>query len=117
MWIIHPDFGFLSIVQKPNQSRDLTVRSRFRDHLEAFHGWAHDFGTPGPIQVNTGSDYAYRCVVSRDVVAKVMADAIERLDYSNFKDECHNQGQPESWLQVLAKIWHTLYMFQKNPHT
>lgn len=113
MWIMHPDFGFLSIVKKPDTPAELlTVRARSRAHLEAFRGRAN--WQTSPIRENVGTDYAFRCEVERSVVAKAMAEAVEGIDYSNFKDENRRQGRSTSWLRALGQIWNSTYDFQEN---
>lgn len=116
MWIMHPDFGFLSIVTKPHLPEHmLCVRSRSRAHLEAFQAFAkvHKRNT-GPITENEGTDYAFRCVARREVVVKVMTEAIEGIDYTNFKNESKRQGQSKGWLTALARIWQAHFSFQNG---
>jgi hypothetical protein len=43
-----------------------------------------------------------------------MAEAIENIDYSNFKNECKKQGQPARWLHALGRIWREHFAFQRD---
>lgn len=112
MWIMHPSFGFLSVVQKAEDpSHILTVRARSRNHLEEF---LHPFDDEYPVIEGAGTDYAFRAKVPLSVVREKMIHAVENIDYSNFKDECKKRGQPKSWLRRLANIWREHFQFQQQ---
>ena len=115
MWILHPQFGFLSIVHKPHlPAHMLCVRSRSKEHLQAFRDFAAQHGETGPIQEDAGTDYAFRVVARRDLVVHAMASAVEGIDYSNFKNECKSRGLSSRWLQALGAIWREHFNFQRD---
>lgn len=86
MWI-YTKLGFFSIVHKPPRKKDqLLVRTRCRQDLEALSkklSQASDF-TEEIIEA-PDSDYAYRMVVPRSVLALFVADLMKNLDYANFR--------------------------------
>ena len=114
MWIQSPTFGFLSIVQKPgDSSKDvLTVRSRSRDHLQAFIDLA-----PEPeafkIQEGGGTDYAFRVKMPKTLVGQLLLESATNIDYSNFKNECH-RTLDDNWCSVLSRFWSLHYDYQEN---
>lgn len=119
MWIMHPKFGFLSIVEKPESAPGLlTIRARSREHLEAFlDGLDPKKVSVPPIRENAGTDYAFRCVLHRKTVGKLIGHYVADIDYANFKDECKRQGQPKSWLRRLANIWNQHFQYQRQNAT
>jgi hypothetical protein len=86
MWL-YTKLGFFSIVHKPPCKKDdLLVRTRCREDIEALSkklSLTSEF--EGAIIESKDSDYAYRMVVPRSVLAPFMADLITNLDYANFK--------------------------------
>ena len=114
MWIMHPEFGFLSIVKKPEDQDTLTVRSRSRAHLEAFLDSAGNTPGPNDIQENAGTDYAFRAVLPQELVANMLEEHVLGIDYSNFKSESKNRGQPSRWLEALGRIWRVHFSFQRD---
>jgi hypothetical protein len=80
MWIFCRD-GFLSIVQHWEKPDILIVRSRFKGHIQRI------FGDVAVVEEETGTDYEYRAFLSKELVSKVIADAINDIDYGNFKNE------------------------------
>lgn len=112
MWLF-TNFGFFSIVRKPEDESagTLTVRSRVKSDLEALR----DKYLPkmGSITANAGSDYRYRAKAPREAVAEAMLQAVRDLDYSNFKDSvAKNQGHDRTHL--YHKVWDVLYALQKK---
>jgi hypothetical protein len=86
MWL-YTKLGFFSIVHKPPCKKDeLLVRTRCKEDLEVLSqklSQTSDF--KGVIIESTDSDYAFRMVVPRSILAPFMASLIENLDYKNFK--------------------------------
>jgi len=86
MWL-YTKLGFFSIVHKPPCKKDeLLVRTRCREDLEALSKkLAQNSNFCGTIIESEDSDYAYRMVVPRSILATFMAGLMEKLDYRNFK--------------------------------
>ena len=111
MWLI-TNFGFFSVVQKPDDPKlgTLTVRSRVLEDLESLKE-QYFKQTMGEIQVNAGTDYKYRAKVPREAMAGAMSQIIMELNYSNFKNSvAENQGYKRA--SVYSKLWDTLYNLQ-----
>lgn len=90
MWIFFKGGAFLSIVQKPTDkgANTLTVRARAKGDIERiFHG--------AKVVEGEGTDYLYRAVLPRSVVVARIADAVEAIDFSNFKDTVWSFEQPQ----------------------
>ena len=86
MWL-YTKLGFFSIVHKPPCRKDeLLVRTRCREDLDALSKKLSQTGDfKGAIIESTDSDYAYRMVVPRSLLATYMTGLMMNLDYANFK--------------------------------
>jgi hypothetical protein len=90
MWLFTP-FGFFSIVDKndPKHPGCLCVRTRTTEdivnlRLRYFEGEDRPMS---PVESFVGTDYAYRVYVPRAVMAQVMWEITDDVDYTNFKSE------------------------------
>ena len=110
MWIFSR-IGFFSIVQKQGSSdpnAELCVRARFREDIESFIAEVKEVTGEdvGAYLENSGSDYAFRVFIRRPLVKTVIANLIETLDASNFKDSIHgNPIRDDAYYQC----WDALY--------
>jgi len=110
MWLCFND-GFYSIVAKPE---GMTVRARSRKHLRAFLKhvpkdckWA--------IKATPNADYGFRVVLPARVVATVIAQRVQDINYDNFKDSVE-----ETRLHDMYALWwndHYDYQNQKGAYT
>jgi hypothetical protein len=93
MWLMLND-GFVSLVQKdPKKSSLLCARSRVKAHLEQLF--------PGSvIESESGTDYQFRCYVTREEVADVLVDRVLSLDYSNFKSSVQDRPLHDAYMNV-----------------
>lgn len=115
MWLI-TNFGFFSIVQKPDDqaSGTLTIRSRAKSDLEFLQ--AKYLPNMGPILANAGSDYKYRAKASREALAVAMLRITMDLDYANFKSAvATTQGHQRA--AVYHQVWDVLYALQDQEPT
>ena len=111
MWLI-TNFGFFSVVQKPEDitKKTLTIRSRVKADLEALRN--KYLPKMGPILENAGSDYKYRTKVAQSDFAKAVHQIALDIDYSNFKDSvAKTQGSGRSHL--YHKVWDILFLLQE----
>ena len=113
MWL-YTKLGFFSIVYKtPGKKDELLVRARCRQDLEALSkklSQARDF--QGEIIESKDSDYAYRMVVPRSILAPFMADLMKNLDYANFKGTIPNSDQLRHG--AYFKCWDAMYEWQEK---
>ena len=110
MWLVTP-IGFFSVVQKASDiaNNTLTIRARVRADLEALR----ELYLPGlgDISENSVTDYRFRAVAPRAKVAAAMADMVNALDYSNFKNQVAKvQGGERAHL--YHEVWDVLYQLQ-----
>jgi hypothetical protein len=82
MWVHIPSAGWFSIVASTD-GEHLVVRARVRDDLKRLQTHMR----LGPIKAHMGTDYAYRCIAPRDVVADGLAQIVGDIDYTNVKSE------------------------------
>lgn len=113
MWLI-TTVGFFSVVQKPEDvgTQTLTVRARVRNDLEVLK--ARYLPELDAIQESATNDYRYRASAPQAAVARAMAQMIEHLDYSNFKDAVA-QRQGHSRSALYHDVWATLLPLQRQP--
>ena len=111
MWL-YTKLGFFSIVHKPPCKKDeLLVRTRCREDLEALSkklSQASDF--KGTIVESTDSDYAYRIVIPRSILAPLIASQIMNLDYANFKATIPYNDEPRH--EAYFKCWEVMNDWQ-----
>ena len=101
MWIFTTK-GFLSIVQHKDVPDSFQIKSRVRDPLEAL--WpSHE------IVVIDWADYRFRINIRKEEAIPVLAQEIEGVLYTSFKDECRKE---ENYYHALTRVWSTMYNFQ-----
>lgn len=100
MWICLPN-AFLSVVSKDCAPDQLLVRARVAGHIEAVFPDAD-------VNQSMATDYRYRAVVSRDLVAAALASQVYGMDYSNFKNEVRDRRLHDAF----ARIWSVMASLQ-----
>jgi hypothetical protein len=87
MWVCLNN-SFLSIVSKECGPDELLVRARRPGDIEAVFPGAK-------VKKSTNTDYAFRAVLPRNVVAEAISAEVTSIEYDNFKnsvrdDDLHN---------------------------
>ena len=82
MWIMTTD-GFYSVVKKPGQEKEVTVRSRVKTDLEKL---LNKLNSEISIQEGVGTDYPFRVVMSLTDWANYVQKAAMDIEYDNFKN-------------------------------
>lgn len=78
MWIFQNN-SFVSVVENRNDKNTLLVRSRIKGDIQK--------AVPGAkVFEDLNADYRYRALVTRDEFKSAMCDAVDRIDYPNFKN-------------------------------
>jgi hypothetical protein len=110
MWLI-TNFGFFSVVEKPEDKGEdtLTIRARSKKDLEQLKN--KYLPLMGGIRESDLSDYRYRATASRDDIAKAFMQAVQDIHYSNFKDEVKKE-QGYGRANVYGWVWDSLYTIQ-----
>mgnify|MGYP000620816691 CR=1 FL=1 len=97
MWLSFSN-AFLSIVQPADAgSHLLLVRARREGDIQRIFPTADVHRTPG-------RDYLFRAYIERGVVGAVIADNIEKISYTNFKDSVSNVPLHNAY----SKVWHIM---------
>lgn len=112
MWLITA-FGFFSVVEKGDQraSGKLTIRSRVREDLDALR--AKYLPELTDTIETYDSDYRFRGIAPREAISRAFAEALNDIDYSNFKSEvARKQGQSRA--SVYHHVWSELYKLQTS---
>lgn len=108
MWVMFND-AFLSIVDKDAAyhggsgpcGQHLTVRARVRGDIEKVFPAAM-------VKEGGGTDYAFRAIIHREVVAQALADRVMGLGYSNFKGSVADKDRHDTYM----KIWDVMFAWQ-----
>lgn len=95
MWI-YMNNAFLSIVQDDDVPGMLLVRARRSGDIESVFPDARVIET-------SGSDYAFRSNIGREVVADRITNAVLSIDYPNFKDSVSDPARR----RIYSSIWDT----------
>ena len=106
MWIF-TSTGFVSVVEHRDDPERLVVRARDRASLDALVA-----RTGAPINPWQGSDYAFRIVVDRPVLAAWLADVARAIDYTNYMSSAlaARGGRFEA---ALHDVWRAMMAFQR----
>lgn len=96
MWIFLPN-SFISVVQKPGDTDILTVRARIQGDIEAVFPQA-------AVVPYRGTDYKYRALVPREIVAQVLHDQVMDLTWSNFKGAVKNRKRHDAYMNVWSAM-------------
>ena len=99
MFTVH---GFISIVQHKDLPDYFQVKSRVPTTLESL--WPEH-----EIQTLDWADYMFRISIPKSEVIPVLSDAIESVDYTNFKGECDDDA---SYHDALVRVWTVMYNYQ-----
>ena len=110
MWLI-TNFGFFSVVEKPwDQGENrLTIRARSKKDLMNLK--KNYLPEMSEIETSDNTDYKYRATAPREDIAKAFMQAIQDIDYSNFKDEVKKK-QGHGRANVYGWVWDSLYTIQ-----
>lgn len=105
MWIF-TQHGYLSVVQHfdPTPGAELLIRARNRRHLAACLSRVVESGdVESMIRHTPDADYPWRAFVSRDLVRRLVVEAVDALDYSNFKGRCSRTWGADA--DMLHDVW------------
>jgi hypothetical protein len=109
MWIASTS-GFLSAVQANDNPDNLVVRSRVKADLSPLIAFVTEFTMGGivpEIITYEHSDYPWRIVAPKTVVAEFVAQQVLAVDYGNFKGAvAAEQGKPRA--NVYSSVWSAL---------
>jgi hypothetical protein len=100
MWVCLNN-AFVSAVESEVNPDILKVRARKREHLATLF--------PGKkIYSSKDTDYAFRVFVARKAFAKLVADKVREIDYTNFKDSVKDDELHD----LYADFWTLHYKYQ-----
>lgn len=107
MWLF-TQHGFFSVTVSRDDKRMMQIRARSPRHLEALK---QRFGLQNEILTTPRADYRWRIVVRKKTAHRLIAELAEEIDYSNFKDRCHETGADDA---PLMQVWSTMHRFQHD---
>lgn len=108
MWLA-TQHGFYSIVEK--KSGEFHIRARCRKDLENLVALS---GLATPILETSTGDYAWRFIVGKSEVLKVLAALGNSIDYCNFKDRIHDLPDQREKVPIYSRLWSQLYSLQSK---
>jgi len=95
--------GYFSIVAHKDRKGYVLVRARRKEHLVALRKKYGMSLRDVRIQSTPKADYPYRIMVWKSQIARIMNDAVERIDYHNFKDEIK---EDKDYHEFLFDTWY-----------
>ncbi len=96
MWIFLND-AFLSVVAHRHQPNALLVRARVAGDLERVF--------PGvDVAMTPSADYRYRATVSREEVARVLAEQVAGIGYDNFKNSVTQHDRHDAYFRCWSAM-------------
>jgi hypothetical protein len=107
MWIISPEIGFFSIVQKPEDvpTGTLTVRARVASDLDDLR--AKYLPELSPTRSTPRADYEFRATAPQPAVARALAAMCNDIDFENVKSRAA-EVQGEARELVYHRVWDAL---------
>ena len=108
MWIMTTD-GFFSVVKKPGQKRDLTVRSRVKTDLDKL---LNKLNSEISIQEGVGTDYPFRVVMPQADWANYVQKAAMDIEYDNFKNTLDSSDHHRH--EAYFNCWSALTSLEKG---
>ena len=112
MWVVSA-VGFFSIVHKPEDPGELTIRARVREDLEALKEFY--LPTMSDIIESDDSDYRYRGFDSKEAVSEALGEIAKDIDYRNFKDEIRLKYGDERAV-IYSEVWGRLFRLRILDH-
>lgn len=109
MWLFTA-IGFFSVVQKPGQIDELTVRARVARDLDLLR--SQYMPELSPTQAGAGTDYPYRAVISHEAFARGMGALARDIHYDNFKREVQRQSGIDR-AHLYSVVWSTMVKLQR----
>lgn len=114
MWIMTP-YGYVSVVESPDNPNMLQVRARHRRVLQIIRQGPEEGGLgkrrASSILHTRDSDYPYRIFVSKEDFSRWVAAQVQRIDYKNFKDAARTPDLHN----LYFKIWGVVYRhYERN---
>lgn len=111
MWIF-TKHGFISAVAAHGNTEVIVVRARVGKDLEKI---SEEHFNYAPITYDRTRDYPYRLNVSLTAFSKAMRSMAYDIDYHNFKDRVHQDGEGIRDA-IYSEVWATLTgLEQLNP--
>jgi hypothetical protein len=96
--------AFFSIVSKGCARDEVLVRARREGDIEKLFADVK-------VERATNTDYAFRAVVKRSVVADVLTGEVHRINYGNFKDSVSDTPLHNAY----SRVWSTMSSLQATP--
>jgi hypothetical protein len=103
MWICLNN-SFVSIVENEKDKNTVWVRSRQYDHLINFIDKMEGVNIKN-ITETPKRDYRYRISIDKFTLSKILAKAVCKIDYSNFKNSVPLQHG--DLYMMYSNFWHT----------
>ena len=114
MWMF-TKIGFFSIVSNCNDHSQVMVQSRCEDDLKRLVEMIPEPWDRPQIIGNVGTDYSHRIFIDRNVWASISLELCTGIDYSNFKNKCHDVFPTEHKRHtMLMSIWSAAKRWQDD---
>jgi hypothetical protein len=108
MWIMTVN-GFYSVVKKPGQEKEVTVRSRVKTDLEKL---LNKLNSEKTIQERVGTDYPFRVVMSLTDWADYLQKTAMDIEYDNFKNTLDSSDHNRH--EAYFKCWSALSLLEEK---
>jgi hypothetical protein len=106
MWILMND-SCLSIVEHRDKPGTLLVRSRIEGDIERAIPGANVYQDPS-------ADYRFRADVPREQLKAALAEAVDRINYGNFKNSVKDRGRHAAYMRVWTVLADAFGAYGRN---
>jgi hypothetical protein len=112
MWLFTTD-GFYSVVEDRNDPSMLVVRARVELDALTLQSRLQDQRVYVRVKHTPAADYAYRLFVPRQAWSVYLQNAVEAIDYPNFKDAVRRE-QGAARAHTYLDVWGTMWTLQET---
>jgi hypothetical protein len=114
MWLFSQE-GFVSAVKHKWMPGHLMVRARYEKDIKELAKRLEQHGCKATCKETTDADYRWRLTCTKKAYKAVMCDMVDDLDYTNFKDRIHEEGDKDRDHAYMG-VWSDMHGFQRDKY-
>jgi hypothetical protein len=114
MWLFS-QHGMISAVKHKYMPGHLMVRARYEKDIRDLAEKLGKHGYNATCKETPDADYRWRLTCTKSAFEKVMVDMVKNIDYTNFKNRVHEEGDKDRDHAYMG-VWSDMYGFQQDKY-
>jgi len=114
MWLFSQN-GFVSAVKHKYLPGRLMVRARYEKDIRELAKRLEKHGCKCKCKETKDADYRWRLTCTKKAYKAVMCEMVDELDYTNFKDKVHEEGDKDRDRAYMG-VWSDMHGFQMDKY-